>query len=63
MSGNYRVCTCTCNDAALMAESLSTAKPIKHQRCKYETRLSLQDEQYMALVIMLYYPGTKSSYT
>ena len=63
MSGNYRVCTCTCNEAALMTESLSTAKPIKRQRCKYETCLSLQDEQYMALVIMLYYPGMKSGYT
>ena len=37
MSGNYRVCTCTYNEAALMAESLSTAKPLKHQRCKHET--------------------------
>ena len=63
MSGNYRICTCTCSDTALMAESLSIARPLKHQWCKYETCLSLQDEQYMALVIMLYYPGSKSSYT
>ena len=46
MSGNYRVCTCTCNEAASMTESLSITKPIKHQQCKYETCLSLQDEQY-----------------